>query len=104
MIVLDCVVVTGGQRDVTPTLVVHPSVTVGIGFADHVVDLLVAQILAQGDHDLPNLGWGDVTVVVLVEDLESLQHVIAGLVHLGPDHLHEFLEVHRAATCTPPAT
>jgi len=40
-----------------------------ISLADHLVDFLVGQLLANGRHDMAKLGCGDEAVVIAVEDL-----------------------------------
>lgn len=58
------------------SLTVNPSVTVLVGLADHLVDLVVSQLLADGGHNVTQLGGGDEAVVVTVEDLDSLSAMV----------------------------
>ncbi len=51
-------------------LVVDLPVTVHIGLANHLVDLLVCQLLAEVGHDMAKLSRRNEAVAVLVEDLE----------------------------------
>jgi hypothetical protein len=48
---------------------VNTSVTVLIGLTDHLIDLIVSQLLTDGGHDVAELGGGNEAVVVAVEDL-----------------------------------
>ncbi len=54
---------------------VDPAVAVLVGLADHLVDLLVRQLLANRGHDVAQLGSRDEAVVVAVEHLISGTHV-----------------------------
>jgi hypothetical protein len=51
---------------------VDASVTVLVGLPNHLIDLVVGQLLADGRHDVSQLSSGDEAVVITVEDLESL--------------------------------
>lgn len=53
-------------------LTVNPPVTVLVGLANHLVDLVVGQLLADGGHDVAQLSSGDEAVVIAVENLSSL--------------------------------
>jgi hypothetical protein len=50
-------------------LTVNTPVTVLVGLADHLIDLVVGQLLADRGHDMAQLGRRDETVVVAIEDL-----------------------------------
>ena len=71
------------------TLVVHLTVAVDVGLADHFVDLLVGQLLAEVGHQVTQLGRGDEPVAVLPEknewisDRTDLQTSL-----LYPEHYH----------------
>ena len=49
-----------------------PSFAVDVSFADHLVDFLVGQLLAQVCHDVTKLGRRDVAVSVLVKYSKSV--------------------------------
>lgn len=51
---------------------VDPSITVLVSLADHFVDLVVSELLADRGHDMPELGGGDEAVVIAVEDLKDV--------------------------------
>merc|ERR1712100_267667 len=60
-------------------LVVDLSVTVDVSLSDHLVDLLVSELLTEGGHDLPQLGGRDELVSISVEDLEGLAELLLGV-------------------------
>ena len=51
----------------TPT--VDTPIAVLVGLADHLVNLVVSQLLADRGHDVAKLGRRDEAVVITVEDL-----------------------------------
>lgn len=53
----------------TSKLTVNTSIAILISLANHLINLLVSQLLADGSHDVAQLGRGDEAVVVAVEDL-----------------------------------
>lgn len=57
-------------------LTVNPSVTILISLTDHLVDFVVGQLLADGGHNVTQLGGGDEAVVVAVEDLNSWLDIV----------------------------
>jgi hypothetical protein len=48
------------------------AVAVDVSLADHLVHLLISQLLAQVGHYVPQLSRRDESVAVAVEDLEGL--------------------------------
>uniref|UniRef100_A0A8R7QCM5 Uncharacterized protein n=1 Tax=Triticum urartu TaxID=4572 RepID=A0A8R7QCM5_TRIUA len=58
---------------------VDEAVAVEVGLLDHPVHLLVGELLAEADHDVAQLGLGDVAVVVLVEHPEGLPELLLGV-------------------------
>jgi len=88
-----------GHHHLDELLVVDLPVTIDVSLADHLVDLLVRELLAQVGHDVTELGGGDETVTVLVEDLERLQDLLlgVGVLHLAGHHSQELREVDGAA-------
>lgn len=48
---------------------INTSITVLVSLADHLVNLLVGQLLANRCHDMAKLGSRDETVVITIEDL-----------------------------------
>jgi hypothetical protein len=71
---------------------VNTPVSVLVGFANHLVNLVVGQLLADGSHDMAKLGGGNEAVVVTVEDLERLADLFFGIgvLHLARHHSEEF--------------
>ena len=53
------------EKAVFKTFVVDLTVAVDVGFSDHLVNLLVSQLLAQVGHHVSELGGRDKTVAVL---------------------------------------
>jgi hypothetical protein len=61
-------------RAVIGYLMVHTvdsSVAVLVCLSNHLVDFIVGQLLADGGHDMSQLGGGDESIVVTIKDLES---------------------------------
>jgi hypothetical protein len=56
-------------RDLATVLTVNTPIAVLVGLADHLIDLVVSQLLADRGHDVAQLGRRDETVVVAVKDL-----------------------------------
>merc|ERR1719198_207534 len=65
-----------GHHDLHELLVVDLTVTVNVSLADHLINLLVRQLLAEVGHDVPQLGGRDEAVAVLVEDTEGLLELL----------------------------
>jgi hypothetical protein len=51
-------------------LTVNSSIAVLISLSDHLVNLIISQLLANGCHDVTELGSGDEAVVITIKDLE----------------------------------
>ena len=84
------------------TFVVDLPVSVDVGFADHFVDLLVGEFLAEVGHDVPQLGGRDEPVAVLVEHAERLTDLLfrVRVLHLARHHRQELREVDRPVACS----
>lgn len=80
------------------TLVIDLSVAVDVGLADHLVDFLVSELLAEVSHHVAQLGGRDEPVAVLVENTERLTDLLLAVrvFHLARHHCQEFGEVYRA--------
>merc|ERR1711924_258558 len=87
-----------GHHDLDELLVVDLAVTVNVRLADHLVDLLVGQLLAEVGHDVAELRRRDEAVAVLVEDAEGLLELLlgVGVLHLARHERAELGEVDRA--------
>jgi hypothetical protein len=75
-------------------LTVNSAVAVLISLSDHLVNLVVSQLLANRSHDVAELSGRDKTVVVAVKDLECLSDLLLGIrvLHLASHHGQEFCE------------
>jgi len=84
-----------GHHHLDELLVVDLAITIDISLADHLIDLLVGELLAEVCHDVAELGGGDETIAVLVEDLERLLDLLlgVGVLHLARHHGQELGEV-----------
>lgn len=56
-----------GGHHCNKLLIVDLPVTVNISLADHLVNLLIGQFLAQIGHNVTELGGGNIAVSVLIE-------------------------------------
>jgi len=81
-------------------LVVDLTITIDISLTNHLIDLIIGELLAEVRHDVTELSSGDVTVAILVEDLESLLDFLLRVcvLHLASHHGQELSEVDRAVT------
>jgi len=73
-------------------LTINASIAVLVSLPDHLVDLVVGQLLADGGHDVTQFGGRDETVVIAVEDLERFSDLLlrVGVLHLAGHHGKEF--------------
>ena len=80
------------------TFVVDLPVAVNVGLPDHLVHLLVRQLLAQVGHHVPQLRRADEAVAVLVEHSERLPDLLltVRVLHLPRHHRQELGEVDSA--------
>lgn len=80
----------GRERDREHTI--NSSIAILISLADHLIDFLVGQLLANGCHDMAKLGCGDEAVVIAVEDLVT--HELDYSTHLDLlAHLESFADL-----------
>ena len=84
-----------GHHHSNELLVVDVTVSVDVGLSDHLVDLLVGQLLSQVCHDVAQLGGRDETVAVTIEDLEGLNQLLLSvrILHLAGHEREELREV-----------
>lgn len=61
--------VSGSTQKATGKPTVDTPVTVLVGLADHLVHLVVRQLLANRGHDVAQLGRRDEAVIVTIKDL-----------------------------------
>merc|ERR1712054_368798 len=102
-------VVVGGKILEEVTLLLHDAVefvnvdltiTITVGLVDHVLELLIVDVLTQLLSDTGKVAEGDLVGVVIIEELEDLLDVLAGvlLAHLAGHHLEELGELDGAVT------
>ena len=86
-------------HDAVELVKVDLAIAITVGLVDHVLELLVIDVLSELLSHAGEVAEGDLVGVVIVEQLEHLLDVLAGvlLAHLGRHHLQELLEVDRAA-------
>merc|ERR1719389_794181 len=84
-----------GHHDLDGLLVVNLAVTIDVSLTDHLVNLLIGELLAKVGHDVTKLSSGDETVAVLVEHLEGLLDLLlgVGVLHLTSHQVQELGEV-----------
>merc|ERR1711934_504438 len=93
-------VIVGGEVLEEVTLLLHDAVelvevdlaiTITVGLVDHVLELLLVDVLAELLGHTAQVAEGDLAGVVVVEQLEHLLDVLAGvlLAHLAGHHLEE---------------
>lgn len=89
-----------GHHHLDKLFVVDLSITIDISFADHLIDLLISELLSKVGHDVTQLGSGDESVSVLVEDLERLEDLLLGIgvLHLSGHHRKELGEINCSIT------
>merc|ERR1711998_229001 len=87
-----------GHHDLDELFVVDLSIAINISFADHLVDLLVSELLAQVGHHMTKFSCGDETVAVLVEHFESLLDLFlrVRVLHLPRHEVEELRKVDSA--------
>merc|ERR1712057_21973 len=97
-------VVVGGEVLEEVTLLLHDAVelvnvdltiTITVGLVDHVLELLIVDVLTELLSNTGEVAEGDLVGVVVIEELEYLLDVLAGvlLTHLSCHHLEEFGEL-----------
>merc|ERR1711987_22619 len=99
-------VIIGGQVLKEVALLLHDpvelvnvdlTITIAVGLVDHVLELLLVDVLAELLCDAAQVAQGDLAGVVVIEQLEHLLDVLTGvlLTHLAGHHLQELLEFDR---------
>ena len=78
----------GALRHGSWVLTVDSTITILIGLADHLINLIIGQLLTNGGHDVAELGSRDEAIVIAVEDLESFSDFFLGIrvLHLSRHH------------------
>merc|ERR1712057_126153 len=104
-------VVIGGEVLEEVTLLLHDAVelidvdltiTITVGLVDHVLELLIIDVLTELLSNTGEVAEGDLVGVVVIEELEHLLDVLAGilLTHLASHHLEELRELDGAVAVT----
>merc|ERR1719182_387101 len=97
-------VVVGGEVLEEVTLLLHDAVelvdvdltiAITVSLVDHVLELLLVDVLTELLGDTAQVAEGDLAGVVVIEQLEHLLDVLAGvlLTHLAGHHLEELAEL-----------
>ena len=58
-----------GHHHLDELLVVDLTITIDIGFTDHLIDFLIGQFLTEVGHDVTKFRGGDETIAITIEDL-----------------------------------
>merc|ERR1712110_1054690 len=82
-------------HDAVELVDVDLTIAITVGLVDHVLELLVVDVLTELLSDTGKVAEGDLVCVVIVEQLEHLLDVLAGvlLAHLASHHLEELAEL-----------
>merc|ERR1712096_408671 len=101
----DCLEVVVGRKVLQEvTLLLHDAVelvdvdltiAITVGLVDHVLELLVVDVLTELLSDTGKVAEGDLVGVVVIEELEHLLDILAGvlLAHLAGHHAEELDEL-----------
>jgi hypothetical protein len=89
-----------GHHHLDEFFVVDLSVSINIGLTDHLINLLVGELLTKVGHDMTQFGGRDETVAILIEDLECFEDLLftISVLHLASHHCEEFWEVNSSRT------
>lgn len=80
--------------------VIDLAISVNISFTNHLINLLIGELLTQVGHNVTKFGGGNETVAVLVEHLEGFQDFFfrISILHLARHHRQKLREINRSAT------
>ncbi|KAK8957619.1 hypothetical protein KSP39_PZI001215 [Platanthera zijinensis] len=84
-----------GHHEFDKLLVVDLSITINISFADHLINLLICQLLSKVCHDMAKLGSRDEPILILVKHPEGLLELLLRvcILHFAGHEVEEFWEV-----------
>jgi hypothetical protein len=51
-------------------LTVDPSISILVSLSDHLIDLVISQLLSNGCHDMTEFSGRDESIVVTIKDLD----------------------------------
>merc|ERR1712147_293275 len=82
-------------HDAVELIDVDLAIAITVGLVDHVLELLIVDVLTELLSNAGKVAEGDLVGVVVVEELEHLLDVLAGvlLAHLASHHLEELAEL-----------
>merc|ERR1711896_57048 len=82
-------------HDAVELVKVDLAITITVGLVDHVLELLIIDVLTELLSNASEVAEGDLVGVVVIEELEHLLDVLTRilLAHLAGHHLEEFLEL-----------
>merc|ERR1719407_327857 len=82
-------------HDAVELIDVDLAIAITVGLVDHVLELLIVDVLTELLSNTGEVAEGDLVGVVVVEELEHLLDILAGvlLAHLGGHHLEELAEL-----------
>merc|ERR1711896_49328 len=78
-------------HDAVELVKVDLAITITVGLVDHVLELLIIDVLTELLSNASEVAEGDLVGVVVIEELEDLLDVLTGilLAHLASHHLEE---------------
>jgi len=76
------------------------TITIDISLSDHLIDLLIGELLSEVGHNVSKLSSGDKTVSISIEDLEGLDELLLsiGILHLSGHEGEELWEINGSVT------
>lgn len=76
---------------ISKELTVDSAITILVSLSDHLINLVIGELLADGGHDVSEFGSGNEAVVIAVEDLEGFADLLlrVGVLHLARHHGEE---------------
>jgi len=70
--------VSGNLRVRRGVCTVDSAITILISLSDHLINLIICQLLTNGCHDMTELSSGDESVVITIEDLSHQHPLLEG--------------------------
>merc|ERR1712117_338101 len=89
-----------GHHHSDELLVVDVTITIDISLSDHLIDLLVSELLSEVSYDVTELSSRDETVTITIEDLEGLDKLLLSIsvLHLTGHEGEELWEINGSVT------
>merc|ERR1712187_187498 len=84
-----------GHHHLHELLIVDLTIAIDICLSNHLINLLIRQLLAEVRHHMPKLGRADEAIAITVEHLESLDEFLLGVgaLHLTRHERQELREI-----------